>query len=118
MKTDEPNRTQGMDYSSSEDQVLRIAQTLREAARNRLVSRIQTAECIQFRIRHDPEAAAAAEEFVRREKACCPFFEFEVSRDGPDLLLRIEGPREAKPLLDLLFQVTQPSAAGTRGRRL
>lgn len=57
-----------------------------------------------------PAEVSALYEFVQRERACCPFFEFDVTEDRAELCLTITGPPEASPLLDLLYQLAQPTA--------
>ena len=113
----EANVTRGLGCSTSGDELLGIAQTFRAAVRGGLVGRTRTASGVQFRVREAPEVVGALQEFVHREKACCPFFDFDISSMGAEVRLDIEGPPEARPLLDLLFQLAEPGApAGPRAR--
>lgn len=100
----------GLGCSTSGDELLSIAQTFRAAVRGGLVGRTRTDTGVRFHVRKAPEVVNALEEFVRREKACCPFFDFDISSLGPQVRLEIEGPPEARPLLDLLFQLAEPAA--------
>lgn len=101
----------GLGCSTSGDDLLNIAQTFRSAVRSGLVGRTRTATGVRFRVREGPEVIAALREFVRREKACCPFFDFDISSHGSEVQLDIEGPPEARPLLDLLFQLAEPATS-------
>lgn len=102
------NETTMLTCSSSGDELLRIGQTFRAAVTKRLVTRTRTANGVQFRIRNAADAVSALTEFVRREKACCPFFTFDVAEEPPEVQLRIEGPAEAGPLLDILYRLAEP----------
>lgn len=111
------NVTRGLGCSTSGDELLGIAQAFRAAVRGGLVGRTRTASGVRFRVREAPEVVGALQEFVRREKACCPFFDFDISSMGSEVRLDIEGPPEARPLLDLLFQLAEPAVpAGEHAR--
>lgn len=103
------NNTAPLTCSSDGDDLVAIVQTFRAAVTEGLVSRERTATGVRFQMR--PAAAPAVREFVRREQACCPFFTFDVIEEGPDLVLGIEGPEAANPLLDLLFRLGKPSVS-------
>ena len=47
-----------------------------------LVGRERTAEGIRFRFRADEGVEAWVRDLAAREKACCPFFDFEVAAEG------------------------------------
>jgi MerR family copper efflux transcriptional regulator len=59
---------------------------------------------------------AGAEVRLRRliaaESECCPFFEFDLRAEGPDLRLSVEGPAEAHPIVLELFGLLQSAAQG------
>lgn len=93
--------------SKSGDELLEIAQTLRSAVSEGVIERNRTAYGLQLSIRRSPGTEAMLREFVRREKECCPFFEFNVTEHQTALFLEIVGPEEARPLVDLLFQLSQ-----------
>lgn len=103
----------GLGCSTSGDELLSIAQTFRAAVRDGLVGRSRTATGIRFHVHEAPEVLGALQEFVRREKACCPFFDFDITSHGPQVQLDIGGPPEARPLLDLLFQLAEPAEPGS-----
>jgi hypothetical protein len=42
---------------------------------------------------------AALAEFVRAERACCPFFDLRVTAEDDLFVLTIEGPPDAEPLI-------------------
>jgi len=47
-----------------------------------LLGRERTAEGIRFRFRADEGVEAWVRDLAAREKACCPFFDFEVAAEG------------------------------------
>lgn len=94
--------------STNGDELLRIARTLRAAANSGLIARERLPDGVQFRIRNAPPAVSALTEFVQRERTCCPFFTFDVVEDVSEVQLRMEGPAEAAPLLDLLYRLAEP----------
>lgn len=98
--------------SKSGDELLQIGQTLRSAVADGLVERERTPTGLRLRALRSPDTEAALREFIRREKECCPFFEFNVTKHETDLSLEVTGPPEASPLLDLIYQLAQPAAAG------
>jgi hypothetical protein len=51
-----------------------------------------------------------ASEFIRRDKACCPFLEFELDHAGPVLRLEVSGPEGARMVLDLSFELCRLAA--------
>jgi hypothetical protein len=42
-------------------------------------------------------------ELIAAESECCPFLEFELTREGPDLRLTVEGPEMARTIIYDLF---------------
>ena len=53
------------------------------------------------------EAALRADvrDLVRREKECCPFFEFDLVEHGEELTVVARAPAEAQELLERLFSL-------------
>lgn len=54
------------------------------------------------RVRGDAEAQLR--ELIAAESQCCAFLEFDLRRDGEELLLSVVGPDEARPLILALFE--------------
>ncbi len=57
-----------------------------------------------WRFRNSAAAERRVLELARAEHRCCPFFGFDVDRDGEELVLRIAGPPEASALLEALHR--------------
>ena len=55
-------------------------------------------------MRFKAEAEADLRSLIAAESQCCAFLEFDLRRDGEDLLLAVEGPEEARPLILALFE--------------
>jgi hypothetical protein len=53
------------------------------------------------------EVEASAAEVFSREKECCPFFSFELRRDGAELFVLAEVPDEADLCLDDLERLAK-----------
>jgi hypothetical protein len=58
------------------------------------------------------EVEASAIELFSREKECCPFFSFELRRDGDEVLVLAEVPDEADPCLDDLERLAKRVMVG------
>lgn len=54
------------------------------------------------------ERLAAVAELAAAEQACCPFFDFRLHLDGPDLHLEVRAPVDAQDMLTTLFSPTAP----------
>ena len=53
--------------------------------------------------REEPEIRSALERVIEAEAACCPFLSFSMRSRGEELVLTIEGPDSAEPVVrDLL----------------
>lgn len=50
-----------------------------------LAGRTGTATAISFRFRAGPGVEEWVRDLARREKACCAFFDFSVTADGPEV---------------------------------
>lgn len=53
-----------------------------------------------FRLQDDLRRLPMIVDLVRREKACCEFFNFAIGIEVEFVTLRITGPPEAAPVLD------------------
>jgi len=58
---------------------------------------------LRLRFRGDPATDRELRELVRRERECCPFFDFSFEEAAPELVLEARAPAEARGLLDELF---------------
>lgn len=70
---------------------------LRESARD------ESASERGVTLRLDPRAESELRRLVAAESRCCAFLEFDLRRDGSDLLLTVQGPDEALPIIRELF---------------
>jgi hypothetical protein len=55
---------------------------------------------LQFRLRDDLAGLGAIVSLARREKACCPFFDFVVRIEPDAVSLAISVPEDGVPVLD------------------
>ena len=68
-----------------------------------LLDRRSTAAGLRLRLRDTPEVEQRARELVAAESICCPFLEFDLSRQDGDLVLDVSGPEDARPVIDMYF---------------
>jgi hypothetical protein len=73
-----------------------------------LIDRTTTDTGLRVRLVDHPDVEQRARELIAAESTCCAFLDFELGRDGGDLVLDISGPDEARPVIDLFFA---PAAA-------
>ena len=53
----------------------------------------------------------AVRDFVRRESECCPFLQFAIgTADGGAVRLDIDGPDDARPILDAFLDLARSGA--------
>lgn len=103
--------TRGIGCTASGDDLLAIGEALRAAVGEHLVERQRTPDGLCLRIGHHAQARTALEEYVRREQACCSFFDITVAEDAEALSVTLSAPHEAAALLDQLYQLAEPAAA-------
>ena len=48
---------------------------------------------------------AAVRAFADAERACCPFLDITVDREGDLVVLRVSGPAEAAPVIDAFLSI-------------
>ena len=72
-----------------------------------LTGRERTAEGLRFRFRADDGVEAWVRDLAAREKACCPFFAFEVTTAGGEVLWDCAVPDNdsARATLDLFYDL-------------
>jgi hypothetical protein len=58
----------------------------------------------EVRLRDEPGVARELEQILTVERACCPFFDLQVTRKDGDLMLRIGAPAKADALARELAQ--------------
>lgn len=96
--------------TGSSDEVRGIVRLLAELAANSVAEPRRTASGYALRLARSPRLEQLAGEFVSRDKACCPFLEFELGRDGEELWLDVTGPGGATMVLDLSFELCRVAA--------
>jgi hypothetical protein len=70
-----------------------------------LIGREATPGGVRLRLRPSPGLRDDLADLVRRERECCPFFDFRMEDRPGELLLEIDAPPEAMPIVDQLFPV-------------
>jgi hypothetical protein len=73
----------------------------------------RTASGYRLRLRPDADVETTLREFARRDKECCPFLDFSVTRDTQALQLDVRGPEAANRLLDLCAEFARLSDRST-----
>jgi len=68
-----------------------------------LLDRTATDTGLRVRLRDTPEIEQRTRELVAAESQCCAFLDFELAREGGDLVLDIAGGPGARPVIDLFF---------------
>lgn len=93
--------------TQSADEVAEIGRLLVSLGSHSLVPVERTQDGYRLRLARSEHTEGLLREFVRRDKACCSFLEFEVIEDPDELRLEITGPTEAQQTLDLCVAVAQ-----------
>jgi hypothetical protein len=68
-----------------------------------LLDRTLTDGGLCVRLRDTPDIEQRARELIAAESRCCAFLEFDLTRDGGDLVLEISGPEDARPVIEMFF---------------
>jgi hypothetical protein len=68
-----------------------------------LLDRTVTDAGLRLRLRDTPEIERRTRELIAAESACCAFLDFELTRDGGDLVLDVSGPADARPVIEAFF---------------
>jgi hypothetical protein len=68
-----------------------------------LLDRTPTASGLRVRLRDTPDIEQRTRDFVAAEAACCAFLDFALGREDGDLVLDINGPQNARPVIDMFF---------------
>jgi hypothetical protein len=68
-----------------------------------LVAREDTLTGIRLRFRRSSGLEEDLADLTRKEKACCPFFDFRIEATGDEVLLEVDAPPDARPIVEQLF---------------
>jgi hypothetical protein len=68
-----------------------------------LLDRAATGTGLRVRLRDTPEIEQRTRELVAAESSCCAFLDFDLGRDGGDLVLDVSGPPDARPVIEMFF---------------
>jgi hypothetical protein len=81
------------------------------------IGRERTAEGIRFRLRADDGVEAWVRDLSAREKACCPFFDFAVGKDGQEVRWDawVVDDDIARAILDEFYELPETIADGVEG---
>jgi hypothetical protein len=98
--------------AGSPEEVAGIVRLLASLASQAAEPPERTATGYALRLSASPKLERLANEFIRRDRACCPFLEFELNRDGRDFRLEVGGPEKAQRTLDLSFELCRVAQRG------
>jgi hypothetical protein len=68
-----------------------------------LIDRTPTDAGLRVRLRDTPDIEQRTRELVAAESACCAFLDFDLGREGGELVLDISGPEDARPVIEMFF---------------
>lgn len=68
-----------------------------------LLDRTATDTGLRVRLRDTPAIERRTRELVAAESQCCAFLDFALARERGELVLDIDGPADARPVIDLFF---------------
>ena len=68
-----------------------------------LLDRTATDAGLRIRLRDSPDIERRTRELVAAESKCCAFLDFDLRRNGGELVLDIAGPADARPVIDMFF---------------
>lgn len=68
-----------------------------------LLDRTPTDTGLRVRLRDTPAIEQRTRDLIAAESKCCAFLDFDLGRDGGDLVLDITAPADARPVLELFF---------------
>jgi hypothetical protein len=107
----ERSRSQGIrrpgraGVAEGSEEVAEIGKLLLTLSRRSLTPPKRTPLGYRLRLAPDAETEAALDEFVHRDRECCPFLDFSAQREPDALQLVVRGPQAASRLLDLCVEV-------------
>jgi hypothetical protein len=68
-----------------------------------LLGRTATDTGLRLRLKDTAEIERRTRELVAAESRCCAFLDFELRRQGGELVLDISGPEDAQPVMSMFF---------------
>jgi hypothetical protein len=68
-----------------------------------LIAREATSTGLRVRLRDAAGVERRTRELIAAESSCCAFLSFSLDRVDGELVLEIDGPDEARPVIDLFF---------------
>jgi hypothetical protein len=68
-----------------------------------LLDRTLTGAGLRVRLRDTPDIEQRTRELVAAESRCCAFLDFDLGRDGGELVLDISSPEDARPVIEMFF---------------
>jgi hypothetical protein len=68
-----------------------------------LIDNEPTATGVRARLRDSPGVASRLSELIEAESRCCAFLSFDLTPDGDQLVLDINGPAAARPVIEGFF---------------
>ena len=71
----------------------------------KVVGREATAEGVRLRFQDEPGFAEQLADLTRREKECCPFFDFRITTIDDEVVLDVDAPADAREIVERLFPV-------------
>jgi hypothetical protein len=60
----------------------------------------RTERGVRLYLRDDEGVETRVRQLIGLESECCPFLEFSLGREGGELVLAVEGPPDARPIVD------------------
>ena len=80
------------------------ARASEKLARARLET-VELADGYAFQLRSDTVSLAELADWVTSERKCCPFFDFEIEREGGPLWLKLKGKEGVKRFIRMEFGI-------------
>ena len=68
-----------------------------------LLDRTPTDAGLRVRLRDTPDIEERTRELIAAESRCCEFLDFDLGREGGELVLDISGPEDARPVIEMFF---------------
>ena len=78
---------------------------LRAIFAGRVIEGVREGSALRLELHDSPGLGERVERVVELERACCPFLDIHVERRAGRLVVRIDGPPEAGPVLDVFAEL-------------
>ena len=69
----------------------------------------QTSEGLRLHFSAGPGVEDELKQLIKAESECCPFLEFQLKPRQDELVLQVDGPEQAQPVIHDLFGLTPPT---------